>query len=98
MHYGNFSKTLLTFTNMFLNWRPISGIFPMKKNSNAQDLFYWRKSDIGLQPVIHFSYIVIFKLNNPTQASYAIASKVLYANHYFRAAGIYPFLIRVIRG
>jgi hypothetical protein len=58
--------------------------FPNEKNSDAEDLFYWQKGDFGLQPVIRISHVVILKVKEMTPVTYAIASKMLYANHYFR--------------
>ncbi len=58
--------------------------FPREKNPDAEDLFYWQKFQFGLQPVIRFSHVVVFERENSPEKSYAIASKMLYANHYFR--------------
>ena len=58
--------------------------FPREKNPDAEDLFYWQKAEFGLQPVIRFSHVVILRLTNSSQTNYVIASKMLFANHYFR--------------
>ena len=58
--------------------------FPNEKNPDAEDLFYWQKAEFGLQPVIRFSHVVILSLKNSSHANYVIASKMLFANHYFR--------------
>jgi hypothetical protein len=60
--------------------------YPFEKNANAEDLFYWQKGEFGLQPVIRVSHVTIFELDNTADFQYAIASKMLYANHYFRDA------------
>ena len=59
--------------------------YPYEKNPNAEDLFYWQKGKFGgLQPVIRASHVVILRMEGDPGTSYAIASKMLYANHYFR--------------
>lgn len=58
--------------------------YPDEKNRNAEDLFYWQKGKFGLQPVIRVSHVVILRMEGDPGTSYAIASKMLYANHYFR--------------
>ncbi len=58
--------------------------FPNEKNPYAENFFYWQKADFGLQPVIRFNHVVIFQVKNSSHISYVIASKILYANHYFR--------------
>ena len=58
--------------------------YPFENNPYAEDLFYWQKGEFGLQPVIRISHVTIFKLNNTADLEYAIASKMLFANHYFR--------------
>ena len=58
--------------------------YPDEKNPGAEDLFYWQKGEFGLQPVIRISHVVILKMDRDPGTSYAIASKMLYANHYLR--------------
>jgi hypothetical protein len=60
--------------------------YPFEKNASAEDLFYWQKGEFGLQPVIRISHVTIFELDNAADFQYAIAAKMLYANHYFRDA------------
>jgi hypothetical protein len=58
--------------------------YPKEKNTNAENIFYWQKAEFGLQPVIRLNHIVILHLQNSTHTNYVIASKMLFANHYFR--------------
>jgi hypothetical protein len=58
--------------------------FPRHKSESAEDFFYWQKFEFGLQPVIRINHVVIFKKENSDGMEYTIASKMLYANHYFR--------------
>ncbi|HSE39247.1 MAG TPA: hypothetical protein VLH08_00655 [Acidobacteriota bacterium] len=58
--------------------------YPNEKNPNAEDIFYWQKAEFGLQPVIRLNHVVILELKNSSHTNYVIASKMLFANHYFR--------------
>jgi hypothetical protein len=58
--------------------------YPEEKSSNAEDIFYWQKAEFGLQPVIRLNHVVILHLENSSHTNYVIASKMLFANHYFR--------------
>jgi hypothetical protein len=57
--------------------------YPNEQNPDAEDIFYWQKASFGLQPVIRFNHVVIWPIQS---FGTMIASKVLYANHYFRDA------------
>jgi hypothetical protein len=56
--------------------------YPREKRDNVENIFYWQRAEFGLQPVIRFNHVAIFK--DVSNQNYVIASKMLYANHYFR--------------
>jgi hypothetical protein len=58
--------------------------YPNENNPKAEEIFYWQKAEFGLQPVIRLNHIVILHLENSSHTNYVIASKMLFANHYFR--------------
>lgn len=57
--------------------------FPKASSPNIEDFIYWSKEKYGLNPVLSMTQVIIYKraLGNGTE--YLIASKQLYANHYF---------------
>ena len=53
---------------------------------DAEDFYYWSVADFGLKPVFRLNYVVIHRPQSPIATRYAIATKQLYANHYFHTA------------
>ena len=53
---------------------------------DAEDFYYWSVADFGLKPVFRLNYVVIHRPQSPIATRYAIATKQLYANHYFHPA------------
>lgn len=60
--------------------------YPQEKPPDTEDIFYWQKGEFGLKPVIRASHVVIHRNQHGSYCTYAIASKMLLATHYFRAA------------
>jgi hypothetical protein len=60
--------------------------YPQERPLDTEDIFYWQKAEFGLKPVIRASHVVIHRNQHENYVTYAIASKMLYASHYFRAA------------
>jgi hypothetical protein len=56
--------------------------YPDAPLSNGTSFMYWQQLQFGLKPTIRINQVVISEEADMT----AIASKLLYANHYFRAA------------
>jgi hypothetical protein len=51
----------------------------------VEDFFYWSLAEFGLKPVVRINHVVIYPVpSGPTR--YAIATKQLYASHYFHTA------------
>jgi hypothetical protein len=60
--------------------------YPQTRPSGIEDIFYWQKAEFGLKPVVRASHLVIHRRQEGSDVKYAIASKMLLASHYFRAA------------
>lgn len=50
------------------------------------DYFYWSVAEFGLKPVFRLNHMVIHQVPQPSRVRFAIATKQLYANHYFHTA------------
>lgn len=60
--------------------------YPQARPLGTEDIFYWQKAEFGLKPVVRASHLVIHRRQQGSSVTYAIASKMLLASHYFRAA------------
>jgi len=56
--------------------------YPKAQLSNGRSFFYWQQVQFGLKPTVRINHVVISETAEKT----LIASKLLYADHYFRAA------------
>ena len=64
--------------------------FPNGRPAAAEDFIYWSKEKFGLKPVVTVTHITIYK---PHDGDVLIASKGIYANHYFEASlGVTGFI------
>lgn len=57
--------------------------FPKASSPNVEDFIYWSKEKFGLNPVLSLTHVVIYKRALGNSTEFLIASKQLYANHYF---------------
>ncbi len=57
--------------------------YPRAPTENVDDFIYWSKEKFGLKPVISVSHVSIY---SPQPGITLIASKQLYASHYFEAS------------
>jgi hypothetical protein len=60
--------------------------FPRSRPQDSQDFIYWSKEKFGLKPVISITHVIIYKRPSPDGADVMIASKGIYASHYFEAS------------
>jgi hypothetical protein len=60
--------------------------YPNEKPPGTEEFFYWQEAAFGLKPIVRSSHVVIEKLERPEGSRYLIASQMLFASHYFRAA------------
>jgi hypothetical protein len=56
--------------------------YPSATLPSASSVFYWQETQFGLKPTIRISHLVIA----PGQGDTVVASKMLYASHYFWTA------------
>jgi hypothetical protein len=56
--------------------------YPNATLANSTDFLYWQETQFGLRPTIRISHLVIQERANQT----VVASKMLYASHYFWTA------------
>jgi hypothetical protein len=72
--------------------------YPNDRPPETEDFFYWQEADFGLKPVVRTSHVILQKLPRPGSAypHYAIAAKMLFATHYFRAAVEFKYIYPVV--
>lgn len=58
--------------------------YPRKRLENVEDFIYWSKEKFGLKPVISVTHVTIYP--EPRLQVTLIASKQIYASHYFEAS------------
>ncbi|MGE5816562.1 MAG: hypothetical protein ACM37Z_00960, partial [Deltaproteobacteria bacterium] len=58
--------------------------YPGKLLDDAEDFIYWSKEKFGLKPVISVTHVSIYR--RPGTGHTLIASKQIYASHYFEAS------------
>jgi hypothetical protein len=73
------------------------------KDSNAglqllEDTLVWSKIKFGLKPVIAINHILIYRRNSDVGPQVLIASKQIYANHYFNAFMALTAFVRLPEG
>lgn len=73
------------------------------KDSNAglqllEDTLVWSKIKFGLKPVIAINHIRIYRRNSDVGPQVLIASKQIYANHYFNAFQALTAFVRLPEG
>jgi len=68
--------------------------YPDAELEGASDFLYWSMNEFGLKPVFRINHVVIYPLAEGHNADVAIASKMLYASHYFHTALEVRVLVR----
>jgi len=67
--------------------------FPESRPAYVEHFFYWSKEKFGLKPVISVTHVTVYKLSDAHGEDVLIASKGIYANHYFEASlGLTAFI------
>ncbi|MCY4635544.1 MAG: hypothetical protein OXG04_13750 [Acidobacteria bacterium] len=69
--------------------------YPRGLPGGADEFFYWTVVDFGMKPTIRVNHVVIYPLAErpSTGIAYAIATKQLYASHYFHTTLELRFLV-----
>jgi hypothetical protein len=62
--------------------QPLKGL-PKSEISLVENAIIWSKIKFGLKPVIAINHIMVYKLARETGPQIIVASKQIYANHYF---------------
>jgi hypothetical protein len=60
--------------------------YPVSRPQDAQDFIYWSKEKFGLKPVISITHVIVYKHVRGDGTDVFIASKGIYASHYFEAS------------
>ncbi len=60
--------------------------YPDAELDGASDFLYWSMNEFGLKPLFRINHVVIYPLAEGHNAEVAIASKMIYASHYFHTA------------
>jgi hypothetical protein len=60
--------------------------FPHARPAHVENFVYWSKEKFGLKPVISITHIAAHRVSPVAGADIVIASKGIYANHYFEAS------------
>ena len=72
--------TLPELSDYLLNYPKAS------RPAGLDEFFYWSLADFGLKPVVRLNHVVICPMAGPAGTRFAIATKQLYASHYFHTA------------
>lgn len=68
--------------------------YPRSQPSGAEDFFCWSTVDFGLKPTVRVNHVIIYPLAaRPSGVSYVIATKQIYATHYFQTTLELRFLV-----
>ena len=59
--------------------------YPASRPARVEEFFYWSKVNFGLRDTVRVNHVVVYRSPNAT-SDVAIASKMLYASHYFHTA------------
>jgi len=60
--------------------------YPKSEDKATEEFFYWQVGEFGLKPVHRITHVVIQRTPASWGEAYVIASKMLFASHYFRSA------------
>ena len=68
--------------------------FPRGRPQNAEEFFYWSIVEFGLKPTIRINHVVIYPWTEAASTvAYVIATKQIYASHYFHTTLEWRFLL-----
>ncbi len=70
--------------------------YPNEKPPDTEEFFYWQEAAFGLKPIVRSSHVVIERISSPEGSHYVIASQMLFASHYFRAAVEFKYVCPVV--
>lgn len=59
--------------------------YPDGQPPDAESFFFWSMSDLGLKPVFRLNHVVVHRRDAMEGPRYVMATRLLYATHYFNA-------------
>jgi hypothetical protein len=60
--------------------------YPVARPPGGDEVFYWSVSDLGLKPVFRVHHVVLLRPEAASELRQVMATRLLYANHYFNSA------------
>lgn len=60
--------------------------YPKASLPDVENFLYWSKEKFGLKPVVSLTHVTIYKRTRGAVSSVLIATKQIYANHYYDAS------------
>jgi hypothetical protein len=67
--------------------------YPRSVNRSTENFFYWQSGSFGLKPVQRVSHVAMQQFASTHGDAFVIASKMLFASHYFRSGLEFRYLI-----
>jgi len=67
--------------------------FPNAQLAGADGYIYWSKEKFGIQPVLSMTHVTIYSRKHGTTKEVLIASKQLYASHYFESSLAFTMMV-----
>ena len=60
--------------------------YPADRTPDTVDVIYWSKERVGRRTVVSVTHLVTARITGESPVDYVIASKQIYASHYFDAS------------
>ena len=67
--------------------------FPGAQLPGSEDFVYWSKEKFGIQPVLSMTHVTIYPRKHGNTSEVLIASKQLYATHYFESSLAFTMML-----
>ena len=67
--------------------------FPNSQLPGSEDFVYWSKEKFGIQPVVSMTHVTIYPRKHGNSSEVLIASKQLYATHYFESSLAFTMML-----
>jgi hypothetical protein len=67
--------------------------FPTASLPGSEDFVYWSKEKFGIQPVLSMTHVTIYPRRRGNTTEVLIASKQLYATHYFESSLAFTMML-----
>ena len=67
--------------------------FPNAQLPGSEDFVYWSKEKFGIQPVLSMTHVTIYPRKRGNTSEVLIASKQLYATHYFESSLAFTMML-----